>query len=352
MLFLISCGSPGPPQPPSLELPKVVTDLRAARKGDKVTLLWTVPTQTTDLQTVRHLGPTLICRSLQVAINRCGPPVAQVPPSQLMPQGARKNAVPVQVTYTDTLPADLEQRYPTAMVTYAVETQNTNHRSAGLSNQVQVPVAPTLPAPANLKASVTADGVVLTWTGATEQQQTPELHHVYRIYRHDTATNKDTVAGEVPLTASPEETFTDRSFEWQNTYQYRVAGHTIVTPLRAAPVQVEGDDSPPVEVVATDVFPPAVPSGLQAVASGVGQKTFIDLTWAPVTDADLAGYNIYRRQEGQEPVKINTDLVKTPAFRDNAVEPGNEYMYSVSAVDLRGNESAHSEETSETVPNP
>jgi fibronectin type 3 domain-containing protein len=126
----------------------------------------------------------------------------------------------------------------------------------------------------------------------------------------------------------------------------------MVTRPHAAPVAVEGNDSPPVVVIATDTFPPAVPSGLQAVASGVGQKPFIDLTWAPVTDADLAGYNVYRHQQGEQSVKINTDLVKTPAFRDNAVEPGKTYIYSVSAMDLRNNESARSEEASETVPNP
>src|SRR5438309_11783271 len=47
-LPFVACGSPGPPEPPSLELPRVVTDLRATRKGDKVTLVWTVPTNTTD----------------------------------------------------------------------------------------------------------------------------------------------------------------------------------------------------------------------------------------------------------------------------------------------------------------
>ena len=33
---LVSCGYPGVPIPPALELAKPVTDLRAARKGDKV----------------------------------------------------------------------------------------------------------------------------------------------------------------------------------------------------------------------------------------------------------------------------------------------------------------------------
>jgi fibronectin type 3 domain-containing protein len=115
-------------------------------------------------------------------------------------------------------------------------------------------------------------------------------------------------------------------------------------------VQIEGDDSPVVRVVAHDVFPPSVPAGLQAAYSGEGQKPFIDLIWAPVASADLAGYNIYRSEADGAPVKLNSELVKTPSYRDSAVSSGKTYTYSVSAADVRGNESARSDQASETVP--
>jgi fibronectin type 3 domain-containing protein len=105
-----------------------------------------------------------------------------------------------------------------------------------------------------------------------------------------------------------------------------------------------------VKVFAHDVFTPAVPSGLQAVYSGPGQASFIDVIWAPVADADLEGYNIYRREASAAPLKMNSQPVKSPAFRDAQVAPGKTYLYSVSAVDQRGNESQRSEESSETVP--
>jgi fibronectin type 3 domain-containing protein len=88
---------------------------------------------------------------------------------------------------------------------------------------------------------------------------------------------------------------------------------------------------------------------LQAVASGEGQQPFIDLTWAPNTEADLAGYYVYRRQETGEWVKITPEPLKTPTFRDDDVVRGDEYQYCVSAVDLRGNESPRSEATAEGV---
>jgi hypothetical protein len=256
----------------------------------------------------------------------------------------------IQATFTDVLPSDLEKQNPTALVTYAIETLNDDKRSAGLSNQVQVSAAPTLPPPDDLTAQVTAKGVVLNWTGILHEHEATELSHLYRIYRRQIEFNNDTMAGEVTLSTSPQGEFVDHSIEWEKTYYYHVAVVTTVTQTGQQPVQVEGDNSPAVKVFADDVFPPAVPGGLQAVFSGVGQQPFIDLTWAPDTDEDLAGYNVYRHEEGGAPTKINPELLKTPSFRDNNVEAGKKYLYSVSAVDLRGNESGKSEEASEQVP--
>src|SRR5438874_3696192 len=62
LAFLAGCGTPGAPQPPSLHLPEPVRDLRASRKGDKVTLTWTQPSETTDHEAVgKWLGETVIC---------------------------------------------------------------------------------------------------------------------------------------------------------------------------------------------------------------------------------------------------------------------------------------------------
>jgi fibronectin type 3 domain-containing protein len=86
------------------------------------------------------------------------------------------------------------------------------------------------------------------------------------------------------------------------------------------------------------------------VFAELGQRPLIDLSWSPNSEKDLAGYNVYRRTESTQPLKINTAPVKTPAFQDANVQPGTKYFYSVSAVDLRGNESGRSPEAAETVP--
>jgi len=356
---LIGCGAPGIPLPPSLELPKAVTDLRAARKADKVTLSWSMPSETTDGQTIRHLSPVQICRSIDAVIKECGTPIGKVPVSPV-PQpasvrgkrGRGKKVSPaatVQAHYVDTIPSDLQKENPTGQITYAVVVPNDKGRSASLSNQVQVPAAPTLPPSAGLQAQVTADGISLSWTRSPEGPEVEHLRYVYRVYRREEGSAASLAIGEVPVDDSPLQ-LVDHSFEWEKTYEYRVTVVTVISPPAKPQAEVEGEDSRETKVVAHDTFPPAVPSGLEAVASGVGQRPFVDLIWAPNTDADLAGYNIYRHEQRGQPVKINSEPVKTPAFRDTTAVSGKKYFYSVTAVDLRGNESAHSEDASETVP--
>jgi hypothetical protein len=190
----------------------------------------------------------------------------------------------------------------------------------------------------------------LSWNAVTAPQ-IPGLRFVYRVYRREQGGNKDLIAGELPLSGQESPSLLDRSFEWEKTYDYHLTIVTIVVEPSGGEQQVEGEDTASVRVVAHDVFPPAAPSGLQAVFSGPGQKPFIDLVWTPNSEPDLAGYNVYRREEGGgEAVKLNSELIKSPAFRDNQVDSGHQYAYSVSAVDVRGNESPRSAEATESVP--
>jgi len=365
-VVLAGCASVQAPLPPSLELPKPPSDLRALRKGNRVYLFWTVPTQTMDRQTVRHPGPTRICRGLEALLSTCSTPVGNVAPAAKIEDRKNVPNAKLQASFVDTLPEDLQQQNASRTETYAVEALNLHARSAGLSNQVHVPLAPTLPPPTNFHAEVTGEGVVLSWNCEQSQNPMPNLHYTERIYRRMAESGTDVTLADVECTAGR---FEDRTIEWQKTYEYRITGVTeVILPPGNGPCPrassaeggrpssdcitaiVEGEDSPPQKVFTNDVYPPAVPAGLQAVFSGPGQPPFIDLVWAPNTDADLAGYNVYRHETGGQPVKINKELVKAPAFRDSDVSAGKTYLYAVSAVDARGNESARSEEASEIVP--
>ena len=254
-------------------------------------------------------------------------------------------------SFVDTLGFDFETHNSFGSATYAVEVLNRDGRGAGLSNQVHVPLAPPLPAPKDFSAQVTAQGVVLTWTGVPLSITLPNpIRRSYRVYRRIEGSQQKILVGEREAGSGSQQAITDQSFEWEKTYYYHADTLTVITRAGKPDISIEGDDTPEVKVFAHDVFSPAVPSGLQAVFSGPGQQAFIDLIWAPVADADLDGYNVYRHEEGGAAVKVNTVPVKLPAFRDLQVISGKTYFYAVSAVDLRGNESARSEEASESVP--
>lgn len=363
--LLTGCGSEGAPQPPSLDLPEPVQDLRATRKGDKVTLDWTQPSQTTDHEAAgRHIGETIVCQGISESpgqpLTGCTQVVEHVPPKPVVSSNSKQTggvSTPMEVSVK--LADQLYTAHPLSFAQYAVAVNNRSGRNAGMSNPALVPLAPTLPASTNLKVEVRADGVVISASPASAALPNAQgrLQFLYRIDRAAAGVEgkpapaaPSVKVAEVP--ASEETHIVDHGFEWEKTYVYSI---TPVTRILSAPAgtllgEVEGETSAGVEVTTRDIFPPVPPIGLQAVYSGNLQQNFIDLTWAPNTEGDVAGYNVYRRDEGGAYGRINAELVKTPVSRDSGVAPGKQYFYTVTAVDLRGNESGKSEEAHESVP--
>lgn len=348
--LLTGCATPGAPSLPSLNLPQPPTDLTASRRGNKVDLEWTLPRKNTDRTLIKHNPTTLLCRHEGTTLMAKCDMVAEIAPPTPKPAERKKDQAPpgaVRIHYVDTLPPELGMQNPAGFVMYGVEEVNMHGRSAGISNQVAIPVAPTIAAPDKVFAEVSADGVHINWSGAEPPSPPAGVAYFYRVMRRPAGTGAYIVLDDVQPAASG--SYLDKTFAWQQKYQYRI---TTLSQVRAGAMSagVEGYDSPPVEVFTRDIYPPAQPAGLQAVFSHVGQKPFIDLTWAPNLESDLAGYNIFRWTEGGQPQKLNTQLVQTASYRDENVEGGKKYFYAVSAVDLRSNESPRSTEASEAVP--
>ncbi|HEX6466296.1 MAG TPA: fibronectin type III domain-containing protein [Terriglobales bacterium] len=346
--LLAGCGTPGLPKPPSLELPQPVEDFQATRKGNAVILAWSVPQETTDGITLRHLGPTRICRTMnQVHMPACAP-VTQLPPIRQIE--ARK-------TLKDTLPAALIQ--PNSFATYAVEVQNTEGRSAGLSNQVLVPMAAVSNPQSLSQLRITPDALVLA--GRIELSPAGATQERFVLQRREKGSDGSVVVAELPRSSTVEAgaiaslEFRDESFEWEKTYLYQLTTLATAELPNGSKIEFESDSTPRLEVTLHDVFPPAAPTGVQAVYAGevAGASNFIDLTWNANTERDLAGYNVYRREESQPESamqRINPGLVRTPSFRDTNIQKGKRYLYAVSAIDLRNNESPRSAAASEFVP--
>jgi len=350
LLALAECGQPGAPLPPSLNLPRPAEDLTAARRGNKVDLEWTMPRKNTDRTNIKRNPTMYLCRHLGTTLMAQCDIVAEIAPPTPKPAVQQKGkGAPgdVHIHYVDALPVALTLEHPAGFVTYAVEAVNSLGRSAGLSNQVAVPLVPVISAPDKLTAQISAEGVRISWSGAEPPKPPEGVSYRYRIMRRPVGAPAYIILDDLDPAAIG--SYLDKTFAWQQKYEYRITTVGEVS-LDGRSVAVEGEDSPPVEIFTRDIYPPAQPAGLQAVFSSVGQKPFIDLTWAPNLDSDLAGYNVYRWMKGEKPAKLNRQLVQTPSYRDEKVEPGHTYFYAVSAVDLRDNESPLSTPASESVP--
>jgi hypothetical protein len=345
--MLSGCGVPGAPQPPSTGIPKFVGDLKAVRKGDAVTLTWTTPIETSDGELIRKPGKMLVQRTVasghDAELNF--QTIAEFP---LQP--TLKDDRGAQMTAKDSVAELARAGGGVEFAVYAVLAQSHSGRSFGLPNRASVPLVLMLSTPQKVQAEAVPQGIRVSWDQAWPPKKESRLsvQYVWRIMRKVEGANEPVMIKQ--LNAGNEEiVFVDTSIEWEKNYQYWIMPVTLWQD-GSRKGEVEGDDSPVVSLLAHDSFPPAVPSGVQAVYSAVPERPFIDLTWTPNMEPDLAGYNVYRHGANEPAVKINSELVKTPRFADPGIQPEMKYFYSVSAVDLRGNESGRSEETSETVP--
>jgi hypothetical protein len=358
-LLLAGCGTPAAPQPPSLKLPVPVEDLAASRTGNQVTLTWTMPKKNTDKLLLKGNVPADVCR--KEAAGNCVAAGAALP----VAPGATGS-------FTETLPAELVAGAPRPL-SYFVELKNHNGRSAGLSNAAVV-LAGVAPAPvANLSAEMRKAGVVLRWTpsAATQESSAIRLHRKLLNPPPAAKPQQGLLAPQPePLeqnllvdSCAPEAVkggcrALDSSIRFGQVYEYR-AQRVARIPVEGKTLELAGELSAPVRVEARDIFPPAVPTGLAAVATasengaGNAPQYAIDLSWQPVTDSGLAGYAVYRREGdgGWQRISPAGPLVP-PAFHDSQVQPGHSYIYAVSAISQGGNESARSAETEESVTNP
>ncbi len=345
---LAGCGMPSAPLTPSLNLPAPVTDLAAVRAGKQVSLTWTMPKKNTDKLLLKGDFEVRVCRR-----EGAGKACAAAGDLQLAPG--------VDGAFSETLAAPLATGEPRAL-TYFVELLNRRGRSAGLSNGAVV-VAGQAPAPVTgLGAEVIKAGVVLHWTADAEEPAGMAIRLHRRLLTEQAGKPQQGPFAPPPEaleqnllveTAGPGGRALDKEIRFGESYEYRAQRVDRIT-VDGQTMELDGAFSTPVRVDVQDIFPPAVPAGLAAVAVAGenGGAPSIDLSWQPDTETDLAGYIVYRREAGGEWLRISAaQPVIGPGFEDPHVEAGHSYGYAVSAVDRSGHESARSDEASETVPN-
>jgi hypothetical protein len=300
------CGTPGAPLPPSLKLPEPVTTLSASRTGNVVSLTWTMPRKTTDKLLIKTETPVRVCR--KEGSGACEPVSAYL-----------AFAPNTKATFTEILSAALASGAPRPL-TYFVDLNSPRGRSAGPSNGAHV-LAGEAPAPvAGLSTQLRKDGVVLHWSAETASNTSTDgttSAVLIRLHRKLLTPQPNTAAPAKPSSeqgflAPPKEAIEqsllvdsaeqagmaiDKTIRFGRTYEYRAQRVARVL-IDGQTVELAGPLSDPIRVEAIDTFPPAVPTGLAAVATAADSAAgaSIDLSWLPVAEADLAGYAVYRRE--------------------------------------------------------
>ncbi len=306
------CGYVGSPLPPLANIPTAVTDLAAVQRGSRILVHFTTPGTTTE---GRLLKPPL---RFDLRIGSAVTPFsteAWASAARELPSPAMHNGL-----------AELET--PSAPwtgrdVTLAVRVIGSNGKESAWSNFVNLTVVPPPPQPAGLKAEGTAEGVRLTW------QPGPAGAPGNFIVLRRAAPATDFL----PLGSTDQNQYLDRTAEFDKTYTYMVQRVLDLGEGRTA----QSELSEPVSVTPKDIFPPAAPRGLRAVAA----PGSIELSWDANSEPDLAGYRVYRAAPGADFQKL-ADVGLVPAFSDHAVEAGKTYRYAITAIDRAGNESGRS----------
>jgi len=306
-LLLGGCGYVGEPLPPLLNIPQPVSDLRSIEHAGHILVEFTPPVLNTEGIPLKRLSRIEL---------RIGPAPQGAFDAEAWAAGAK--------LYPD-VPCEgnpVSYRVPAAEwvgreVVLAVNVIGPSGRPSGWSNFPVLKVIPPLPVPASLTATAVPEGVRLQWTGGDSS---------FRIYRSEPE------GKPVEIARAEKAEWVDTRTRFGQRYVY-----LIQAVRQAGNENAESGISEPVEIVPKDTFPPAVPTGLTAVA---GLES-IELVWERNTEEDLQAYRVYRAGEGGR-FTLVAGSVETPSFSDRTAEKGKSYRYAVGAVDRTGNESAQS----------
>jgi hypothetical protein len=352
LLVMTGCGAPQEPAPPTPPVAVAISDLTSRQAGDGVQLTFTMPGRSI---TGDRLLSTAAFEVLRGTTKPDGSPdlkslrVVDAIPGAL----AEKYFVGDKVQFTDPLTPEETNAQEGKIVIYAVRTRLSQKRASANSNIISLRIFLPPARVASIEARVTEPAIELSWaavnrTPAGDPLTVAVRYNIYRAELDAASTNlaKPDVSqlnlnGKLQLLASqPEQTYSDKSFEFGKTYAYMVR-----SVIDGNNTSLESADSTPIIVTPRDTFPPAAPQAISAAVlpGETDNSPVVDLSWSINVEPDFAGYRVYRTEQPDTKGQLlTTELLPTPAYRDTSVQPSHRYWYVVTAVDRAGNESAPS----------
>ena len=347
--ILVGCGKRRPPLPPVESVPQRTELLSGVQRGNQVILSWPAPRRNASDESVQSIRRVDVYR-LAEAVNDPLPLTEEEFSARATLIGSvttgQITGAADTLAYTDELTLTEPVR-----LRYAVRYVNAAGQRASFSNFLLIEPAASVSRPPVVAPApeVRQDAVVVRWEApdSNVDDSRPANLLGYNVYRSARSQNEP---AQTPLNSRPvtSNTFADQTFAFGEEYVYVVRAVSLGT----GGEPVESLNSNAVTVTPADVFAPAPPSGLTAVAEDAPLR--ISIFFAANLERDVAGYNLYRSTDPALPkgqwTKLNRAPLDRTTFKDEAVKSGERYYYFVTAVDKAGNESRPSEPSSETAP--
>ncbi len=377
VILAAACGKKGDPQPPLPRGPHAVSDLAVEQEGDDAVLTFTFPDRLMTGGPLTDLASIEVYRVIRPSAAPTEPrrpsagPASTIPsaggtagPIHLPGEGARREATNerlaeqafyreakraavlslsaiaeltrgASVVYRDPLTALFARGAGTDPIAYAVISVRRNGEKSPLSNIVSLTPAVAPEAPTLTDAVPEEGRLCLEWLPPEKDVLgRPAAIAGYRVYRR---TLSDDAYGR-PLNAEPVKgtSYVDAGAPYGVPLVY-----TVRAVLEGNP-KVEGLPAEELPVLFTDIYPPPAPKRLDALSEG----NLVRLLWDPVDAPDLAGYLVFRSQDGAGPERLTREPLTDPFFTDETAHQGARYRYTVRAIDRSGNQSAPSPEAS------
>ncbi len=375
LVSLVSCGKKGPILPPVPRVIQKVEALEISQRGEKLLLEWENPTAYIDGSPVSEITAVEVwvmdIEKESVKKERTGAEepgkkkkgksgegkkevperknslnaedfekkarlLALIEQKEFSRHLVRPDSEPRRYRYSYLLS---ERDFRLERLTFGLRVKGKGRRRSEFSRLLSVrPAVISLP-PREIKASLFQDRIEISWKAADKNfdRTSPASFRGFNVYRSEEKDQPRRLNEKL----IKEERFGDSGFLLGKVYRYFVrASATELPPF------MESEDSDVVEVQAKDMFAPAAPSGLISIAA----ENTISLTWDDNTEEDLAGFRVWRREEGESDFKLLTPQpIRANAFSDTKVEKNKRYDYAVTALDKAGNESSRSKSVSEII---
>ncbi len=332
-LCFAACATEGPPRPPRIQRPEAIHDLAVTQVGRTLVLTFHPPRQAADgrrltkpieIRFFRQIGTP---GKLTPAVFVAAKPWADLTPDDL-PRFEHGGAIQYQTSFTPTEFQDFAGKTFQFMVQTLTRGFRRRPFDSDPSNVAVIRLIDVSKPVENLLAYPTQDAIELKWTAPSFTLTGNPVQGItgYQIFR--SATGKP--GGFATIGKSPGTSYADKNFKFGDTYYYSVRAT-----FAAGKSFAESANSTLAVITPRDIFPPHAPQGLTAIYTGKA----VELVWTPNLESDLAGYNIYRREDNQPLQKLNPSPQPTAIYRDFSAEARRRYLYWITAVDRSNNES-------------